>query len=91
MVVRFMILLIEFYRRYISPFNPPTCRFTPSCSLYAQQALQEHHLFRGSIMAIWRLMRCHPFSRGGYDPVPGNLNAQGNISNTTPVLGKMWE
>ena len=61
---------IRFYRRYISPLKPRMCRFSPTCSQYAIEALEMHGLLRGSMLAIWRLLRCQPFARGGYDPVP---------------------
>ncbi|MEN3186872.1 MAG: membrane protein insertion efficiency factor YidD [Atribacterota bacterium] len=60
---------LAWYQRFVSPFFPPSCRFEPTCSQYAREALQKHGLFRGGTMAIWRVMRCHPYSRGGYDPV----------------------
>ena len=60
---------LRIYRLMISPYHPPVCRFTPSCSEYAEDALKEYGPYRGSWMALRRLLRCHPFSRGGYDPV----------------------
>jgi uncharacterized protein len=63
------IALIKVYRRVVSPMLPPACRFTPSCSLYALQAIEKYGLLRGGFMGVWRLLRCHPFSEGGYDPV----------------------
>ena len=65
-----LIWLITLYRKYISPIKPPCCRFTPTCSAYAIEALQKRGLIAGLILAIWRILRCNPFSRGGYDPVP---------------------
>jgi putative membrane protein insertion efficiency factor len=64
------ILLIKGYQRLISSFLPPSCRFTPSCSHYGIEALQKHGLFRGSYLTIHRILRCHPWSKGGHDPVP---------------------
>jgi putative membrane protein insertion efficiency factor len=58
------------YQRHISPHLPPLCRFYPGCSSYAVEALEIHGAFVGSLLAIWRLMRCNPLFRGGYDPVP---------------------
>ncbi len=60
---------IRFYKRFISPLLPPACRFYPTCSEYAMQAIGMHGILRGSLMALWRLARCHPFSKGGFDPV----------------------
>ncbi len=63
------VALIEGYRRFISPMLPPSCRYTPSCSLYTLQAIEKHGLLKGSLMGAWRVLRCHPFSEGGFDPV----------------------
>lgn len=65
-----IVTLIELYRKFVSPVLPPTCRFHPSCSHYAQEAISRLGLFRGGSLAIWRLLRCHPFASGGLDPVP---------------------
>ncbi|MCH5312055.1 MAG: membrane protein insertion efficiency factor YidD [Prevotella sp.] len=69
-VVRLLCLPILFYQRCISPLFPPSCRFTPSCSEYARQALMKHGPFKGMALAIWRLLRCNPWGGHGYDPVP---------------------
>lgn len=61
--------LIKGYRRYLSPLLPPRCRFYPSCSRYAMEALERHGIFRGGYLAIRRILRCHPFSEGGCDPL----------------------
>ena len=61
---------LRFYKRFISPLLPPACRFYPSCSQYAIGAIQTHGALRGSWLGAKRLGRCHPFSKGGYDPVP---------------------
>lgn len=63
-------LPIHFYRYAISPLLPPSCKYTPTCSQYALEALQKHGPFRGLFLTIWRILRCNPWSRGGYDPVP---------------------
>ncbi|MFE8603953.1 membrane protein insertion efficiency factor YidD [Archangium violaceum] len=63
-------LPIRFYRRFLSPLLPPACRFHPSCSSYALQALHKHGGLRGSRLILWRLLRCQPFHPGGFDPVP---------------------
>ena len=65
-----MILLIRFYKKFISPLKPPCCRFTPTCSAYAIEAFQKRGFFAGFILMVWRILRCNPFGRGGYDPVP---------------------
>jgi uncharacterized protein len=65
-----LILLIKGYRLFISPLFPPTCRFQPTCSMYAIQAVEKFGAFRGGYLAIRRILRCHPFHPGGYDPIP---------------------
>ena len=62
--------LISFYQRYISPSRPPACRFQPTCSHYGYEAIERHGVIRGIGLIAWRLLRCNPFNRGGYDPVP---------------------
>jgi len=57
------------YKRLLSPWLPPACRFVPSCSEYAMSAVEKHGAIKGLCLAVWRLLRCHPLSRGGYDPV----------------------
>ena len=61
--------LIRVYRRYVSPMLPPSCRYTPSCSLYTLQAIEKYGVLRGIPMGVLRVLRCHPFARGGFDPV----------------------
>ena len=63
------ILLIRFYQLFISPLFPPTCRFYPTCSHYAIEAIQKKGVLRGVLLAIKRIAKCHPFHPGGYDPV----------------------
>ena len=65
-----MIGLINLYRKFISPIKPPCCRFTPTCSAYALEAFKKRGFFIGFILTVWRILRCNPFSKGGYDPVP---------------------
>jgi uncharacterized protein len=62
--------LISLYRICVSPFLPPACRFYPSCSAYAMECIEKHGILRGTWMSGRRLLRCHPFHPGGYDPVP---------------------
>jgi uncharacterized protein len=63
---------IRFYRRAISPLKPPVCRFEPTCSAYALEAVTRYGALRGSWLALKRILRCQPFCKGGYDPVPGS-------------------
>ncbi|HPD90336.1 MAG: membrane protein insertion efficiency factor YidD [Anaerovoracaceae bacterium] len=65
-----LILLIKGYQKGISPFFPQTCRFYPTCSAYFIQALKKYGFFKGSYLGIKRILRCHPWNDGGYDPVP---------------------
>jgi putative membrane protein insertion efficiency factor len=70
-VKRFLIFLLKLYRKYISPLKGrPTCIYTPTCSLYAIEALQKYGVIKGTYLAVKRVLRCHPFAEGGYDPVP---------------------
>ena len=63
---------IVFYQRVISPALPRRCKYEPTCSHYAEQAIRSHGVLRGLMLASWRLLRCNPWSKGGYDPVPGD-------------------
>ncbi len=65
-----LIALVKLYRLCISPWFSPCCRFQPSCSSYAQKALEEHGFVKGLFLSFWRIIRCQPFCKGGYDPVP---------------------
>ena len=64
-----LISLLKIYKAALSPLLPPSCRFVPTCSEYAQEAIQRYGGLRGSVMGLRRLLRCHPFHKGGYDPV----------------------
>ena len=64
------IFFIRLYQKLISPLKPPCCRFTPTCSAYAAEAYQNRGFFVGSFLSVRRILRCNPFSKGGYDPVP---------------------
>ena len=66
---RMVVGLIRVYQRLLSPLLAPRCRYHPSCSAYAVQAVQSYGILRGAVLAGWRLLRCNPFSHGGYDPV----------------------
>ncbi len=66
----FFIFLVKFYQVAISPLKPPTCRYTPTCSEYAVQALRKHGPFKGLYLSVKRLLSCHPWGGSGYDPVP---------------------
>ena len=66
---KILISLIKFYRKHISPLKKPCCRFYPTCSQYALEAIEKYGAFKGSILAIKRILRCNPFSKGGYDPL----------------------
>jgi uncharacterized protein len=65
-----LIGMVRLYKTYVSPFLPSACRFEPTCSEYAMEAMQKHGSLRGSGIAIYRVLRCQPFAKGGYDPVP---------------------
>lgn len=65
-----LLTLIRLYRRFLSPLKPPCCRFYPTCSSYALQAVSEHGAARGGFLALRRILKCHPFHPGGFDPVP---------------------
>ena len=69
-LIYFMILLIKFYQKTISPLTPATCRFQPTCSQYSIEALQKHGIFYGLFLMSKRILSCHPWGRSGYDPVP---------------------
>ncbi|MEF2919580.1 MAG: membrane protein insertion efficiency factor YidD [Acutalibacteraceae bacterium] len=69
-----LIWLIKFYRKRISPNTPPSCKFTPTCSQYGLEAIERFGAFKGGFMTLWRILRCNPFSKGGYDPVPIKKN-----------------
>ena len=67
---RVLLALVRFYRRAISPFRPPCCRYTPTSSQYALEAIEKYGALKGGWMAFRRILRCNPFHKGGYDPVP---------------------
>ena len=67
---RFLLWLVRFYRGAISPLHPPCCRFIPTCSQYAVEAIEKYGAIKGVYLALRRILRCNPFHKGGYDPVP---------------------
>jgi len=67
-----LLAALRFYKAHISPQLPPACRYTPTCSEYAMEAIERHGALRGGLLAAKRVLSCNPFSRGGYDPVPGS-------------------
>lgn len=69
--------LIRFYQLFLSPLKPPTCRFMPTCSHYALEAVQTHGALRGGWLAVKRIAKCHPFHPGGFDPVPSEKKKGG--------------
>lgn len=68
-MTRIVVALIAFYQRWLSPLGPPCCRFVPTCSTYARESVARHGLWWGLVLATWRLLKCHPFHPGGYDPI----------------------
>ncbi|MEX0973811.1 MAG: membrane protein insertion efficiency factor YidD [Bacillota bacterium] len=70
MLTKFLVFLIRVYQTYVSPLKGRTCKYYPTCSEYARQAISVHGPLKGLLLASWRLLRCNPFSYGGYDPVP---------------------
>ena len=64
------VFLITVYQKLVSPLSPPSCRFVPTCSQYAKEAIMKHGVIKGSYLSARRILRCHPFHVGGYDPVP---------------------
>ncbi|SEH47936.1 membrane protein insertion efficiency factor YidD [Parafannyhessea umbonata] len=66
----FLLLLIKGYKKYLSPLFPPSCIYEPTCSQYALEAIEKHGALKGSWLAFRRIIRCNPFHKGGYDPVP---------------------
>jgi putative membrane protein insertion efficiency factor len=70
MISRFLIFLIRLYQKYISPLKTTKCPYYPTCSNYGLEAIKKYGAFKGGLLAFWRILRCNPFSKGGYDPVP---------------------
>jgi len=76
--------LIRFYQYFLSPLLPPSCRFAPSCSCYAHEAVLRHGPLIGGALALWRLARCHPWGGSGYDPVPDRLRLRSPAPQAEP-------
>ena len=72
LMVKLIIALLKFYSKNISVFFPRRCKYYPTCSAYAIEAFKKEGLFKGFLLSIWRLLRCNPFSKGGFDPVGGS-------------------
>lgn len=79
---------VRFYRKFISPLKPPTCRFYPTCSAYALEALELHGAAKGSWLAVKRICKCHPFHPGGFDPVPPAGNGQAEDAHPGPKAAR---
>jgi hypothetical protein len=67
---KLFLFIIKFYRKYISPMKSTKCPYIPSCSEYGMEAIEKYGALKGGALALWRIIRCNPFSKGGYDPVP---------------------
>jgi putative membrane protein insertion efficiency factor len=67
---KILIKLIKVYQKYLSPLKRTCCPYTPTCSNYGLEAIEKYGVFKGGLLAMWRILRCNPFSKGGYDPVP---------------------
>lgn len=90
MMRAYLLLLLRGYKSIVSPLLPNACRFVPTCSEYATEAVERYGAFRGGLKALWRLLRCHPFSPGGFDPVilpeqPAGTPSVRPVSCTNPV------
>jgi putative membrane protein insertion efficiency factor len=79
--------LLRLYKRWISPAFPPACRYLPTCSEYAMEAVERYGALRGGVMAAWRVARCHPFAKGGLDPVVKDAGRNPTHSHKTRMSG----
>lgn len=80
--------LIRFYRRAISPHTKPCCKYIPTCSAYGLEAIERFGALKGGLLTLWRILRCNPWSRGGYDPVPQGASADGGEKAPTHPDGR---
>jgi uncharacterized protein len=85
---RALLLTIRLYQRLLSPLLPPACRYVPTCSQYAAEAVEFHGPVKGAMFALWRLLRCHPLARGGFDPVPLGLGHRHNHAGLRQAGGQ---
>ena len=85
-LVRGVVFLIQLYRHMVSPLRPATCRFVPTCSQYAVDALTEYGLIRGSWLAAARLAKCGPWHRGGWDPIPDRHGCRASLDDARPAM-----
>lgn len=85
-----LLLLVRGYKWAISPMLPAACRYVPTCSEYAAEAVERHGALRGSALALWRLLRCHPLAGGGYDPVPDRVAPDAHVRGGR-ALARMHE
>ncbi|HTZ95859.1 MAG TPA: membrane protein insertion efficiency factor YidD [Terriglobales bacterium] len=76
----FGLLFLRAYKQLISPMMGPACRYVPTCSEYAMEAVERYGLMVGGVKAVWRLLRCHPFAKGGYDPVAKSADVRATVS-----------
>jgi putative membrane protein insertion efficiency factor len=79
--------MLRVYKRWISPAFPPSCRYVPTCSEYAMEAVERYGVWRGGLMAAWRVLRCHPLAKGGYDPVVKSALGNPTHSQRTRMSG----
>lgn len=76
---KIFIFLIKCYKKWISPILPPMCRFEPTCSVYTMQAIEKFGVIRGLLLGIWRILRCNPLCKSGYDPVPDKFTFKTHV------------
>ena len=89
-LVRGLVFLIQLYRHMVSPLRPATCRFVPTCSQYAVDALSEYGLIRGSWLSAARLAKCGPWHRGGWDPIPDRHGCRASLDGAGPAVRQAW-